>query len=110
MMAWVVTVAYVVGMVPAWRAVFRATLAASSYGEVDGEDIVMCAVMASLVCWFWPLIAPFALVWKATKGDPARTAKALGGEGRDQKLRRLEMEARDRERRIRELEREAGIR
>lgn len=103
-------VVYVLGLVPAWRAIFRVILTEAIYGRPEGEDIAFGVFFASCGCWFWPLIAPFALVWRIAKGDPERAAQVLGGEGRAQKLRRLEKEARDRERRIRDLEREAGIR
>jgi hypothetical protein len=105
---WVV--AWSLGTLVTTRFMFRFFIednCCSGYAR-DWEDVVgflFCAVVMSVS--FWPLIWLF-MAARATigRGDPATFARRVGGESRAARIARLECEARDRDRRIAEMERE----
>ena len=71
--------------------------------ELDAGDWFYAAIMGSLAAVFWPLVAPFGLVWIL-----ARTLDTWQLARQDAAQRR-ELDRRERQARIQQLERELGI-
>jgi hypothetical protein len=109
---WAILGACVAGTLYTFRLVFRAMAldVCGSYESMDGMDFFACAFFGGIisVC-AWPLILIFAAIKRCYGGDLATMSAAIGGETRGEKQRRRELELRDRERHIADLERELGI-
>lgn len=71
--------------------------------ELDASDWVFAAAIGSLAALLWPLAAPFGLVWIL-----ARTLDTWQLARQDAAQRR-ELDRRERQARIQQLERELGI-
>ena len=71
--------------------------------ELDAGDWTFAAAIGSLASLFWPLGAPFGLVWIL-----ARTLDTWQAARQDAAQRR-ELDRRERQARIQQLERELGI-
>ena len=71
--------------------------------ELDAGDWVFAAALGSLAALLWPLVAPFGLVWML-----ARTLDTWKLARQDAAQRR-ELDRRERQARIQQLERELGI-
>ena len=71
--------------------------------ELDASDWTYAAIIGSIAAVFWPLVAPFGLVWVL-----ARTLDAWQLAQQDAAQRR-ELDRRERQARIQQLERELGI-
>ena len=76
---------------------------ANDVREPDTGDWAFAAIFGSLASLFWPLAAPFGLVWIL-----ARTLDAWQLARQDAAERR-ELDRRERQARIQQLERELGI-
>lgn len=101
-----ILLAYGIGYVATWRSLFR--VMADDLGIDDAGDLAMVLFTSAYFNIFWPA---FLLWWifRRAVPDPKRFARAVGGETREQKTKRLEREREERERRIETLERELGI-
>ena len=71
--------------------------------ELDAADWVIAAALGSLAALFWPLAAPFGLTWIL-----ARTLDTWQLAQQDA-AQRSELDRRERQARIQQLERELGI-
>ena len=99
MMIWVIF--YVIGWLIAAPILARAI--ANDVREPDAGNWAFAAAMGSLASLFWPLVAPFGLVWIL-----ARTLDTWQLARQDAAQRR-ELDRRERQARIQQLERELGI-
>ena len=99
------TILYAIGWLIAAPIIARAL--AHDHRRIRGQDLDAgdwsAAAMGSLVALFWPLVAPFGLVWIL-----ARTLDAWQLAQQDAAQRR-ELDRRERQSRIQQLERELGI-
>ena len=97
----------------AYRITFRGIVldACGTYENVDGMDLFFSLFFgAILAAVAGPLVLLYALArTRTTGGDAGSVARLIGGETRHEKQQRREQELRDRERRIRQIERELGI-
>ena len=98
-MTW--TILYAIGWLITAPILARALV--NDVREPDAGDWLFAAAMGSLASLFWPLAAPFGLVWIL-----ARTLDAWQLARQDAAQRR-ELERRERQARIQQLERELGI-
>ena len=98
-MTW--TILYAIGWLITAPILARAL--ASDAREPDASDWVFAAAFGSLAALLWPLAAPFGLVWIL-----ARTLDTWQLARQDAAQRR-ELDRRERQARIQQLERELGI-
>ena len=103
-MTW--TILYTIGWLIAAPIIARA-LAQDSRSlrgqELDADDWAFAAIMGSLAAVFWPLVAPFGLAWILARTlDTWQLAQQDAGQ-------RRELDRRERQARIQQLERELGI-
>lgn len=74
----------------------------SDHAPADLFTAILIGLIGGLL---WPIVESVVLVYKLVKLAP----EGILGEPRDMKIKRLEKEAQERERRIKELERVNGI-
>jgi hypothetical protein len=94
-----------------FRHVFRDLI--GNPGNADWADLVLIGFAALLIAAiFGPFVVLGLLARRAADARglrPEDVARAIGGEGRADKIARLEQEAKERQRRIADLERDLGI-
>jgi hypothetical protein len=105
MIGWVIFGIYLLGYVLCWRTiVWFLAVDFNGYGRMDGESIFFGIFAGSFLTGLWPVIASGIAIRRiyAWRGEDFTLALAPRREKR-----RLELD--ERERRIRSLERELGI-
>ena len=100
MIGWLIFGWYCAMALGCFRPFFRASWAAFSLTD-EAMDVALCIGWTVVRCLFWPLALPFVLL--AWGRSPRDMARIVGGESRADRERRMQD-------RIRQLEREAGIR
>jgi hypothetical protein len=104
MVDWIIIGVYLLGYVGLWRRLAWWFAKENAIGGLSGEDVVVGAIMATLVCLFWPLVATGLLVRAIYRRREEDVVHAI----MPRRVRR-EAELREREERIERLERELGI-
>lgn len=109
MTGWIIFGAWMLGAVLTFRPTARAVIG-ETHGGYDWEDVVFGALIGTLlVLCCWPLVGLYFALRRSTGNDASRAARLVFGESRAEKDQRLEREKIERERYIRELERQCGI-
>lgn len=111
---WLIFAAYVVGYVMTWRrAAWVVAEDFKGYGRErpGGDDVAMAMFIGAFIAFAWPLIAPGYILWR--RGVAVDGAWAFLKPPKHVRQ-RAELAAREaavteRERRIRQLEREVGV-
>ena len=99
-MTWIIL--YAIGWLITAPILARA-LAHDDARKPDAGDWAVAAATGSLIALFWPLVAPFGLVWILARTlDTWQLARQDAAE-------RRELDRRERQARIQQLERELGI-
>lgn len=107
MFGWLILAAYVVGWFVSLRLIAgHFAFEYSSYP--DGEEIVVALLVGALCACVWPLLWPCWAIYR--RGWLMAAGVGLIRVPARERVRRLEYEAREREYRIAQLEREAGLR
>lgn len=109
-LAWAAIAVYVVGWLAALRPMGR--VVSQPVSSYDWADVAFLAVLVPMTAVGWPFLAlALSARWcaRAAFGTPDRAARALLGESRRDRTRRLERERQDREAYIADLERQVGI-
>lgn len=107
---WLLLAFSVLPMPWAWRSTFRASVNVMRISYTDWFDVSVSAFIASLAMFAWPLVLMIASLNRALRVTSAEDfAAKVGGETRGEKLKRREREVAERERHIRDLERELEV-
>lgn len=94
----------------AFRPAFRSVLAAEEDQTLDWADFWVFLLAATVMASVWPVYLLVRGAKRISKGrDPQAAARIIGGESRQNKLRRLQRAEYEREAYIAQLESEVGI-